>query len=121
MISLVTINTERYSADDATKRYVVRKISKLEKYIPRHARESASAEVFLREVNRARGNKYEAEVILKLPGKTLVAKDSTLNILAAVDIVEAKLASGLRRYKTVLRRRKKTGKILNSLRRRKSE
>ena len=57
------------------------------------------AEVKLDEVNRKSGNKYEVEVILNVPDKRLTAKDTTGNIMAAVDIVEAKLAAQLRTYK----------------------
>jgi putative sigma-54 modulation protein len=39
-------------------------------------------------------------VILSIPDKTITAKDTSGNIFAAVDIVEAKLAGQLRRYKT---------------------
>ena len=44
-------------------------------------------------------NKYEVEVLLHVPDKTLTAKDSTMNVLAATDIVEAKLVAQLKRYK----------------------
>ena len=50
-------------------------------------------------MNHDHGNKYEVEVIMKIPGKTLTAKDSTGNIMAAIDIVEAKLLSQLHDYK----------------------
>ncbi len=99
MINLITITGVKYDVDEATKKYVIKKISRLDRYLPRHARKSASAEVLLKEVNRAHGNKYEAEVIINVPGKVLTAKDSTVNILAALDIVEAKLASQLHKYK----------------------
>lgn len=100
MINLITITGDKYEVDEATKKYVIKKISRLDRYLPRHARKTASAEVLLKEVNRAHGNKYEAEVIIKVPNKTLTAKDSTVNILAAVDIVEAKLATQLHKYKS---------------------
>lgn len=106
MINLVTITGDKYEVDDATKKYVIRKISKLDRYLPRHARKTASAEIILREVNRAHGNKYEAEVILQIPGKVVTAKDSTVNMLAAIDIVEAKLASQLHKYKTTTKSHK---------------
>jgi putative sigma-54 modulation protein len=101
MINRITITGVRYDIDDATKKYVIKKISRLDRYLPRHARKTASAEVILREVNRAHGNKYEAEVIINVPNKTLTAKDSTVNMLAALDIVEAKLASQLHKYKAI--------------------
>lgn len=91
-----------FSPDDATKKYVHKKIGGLDRLAPRHARKTMRADVKLAEVNRDRGNKYEVEVVLQVPNKTLTAKDSTVNILAAVDIVEAKLSAQLRKYKSDL-------------------
>ncbi len=99
MINMIEITGVKYDIDDTTKKYVIRKISRLDRYLPRHARKSAAAEVKLKQVNRENGNKYEAEVILRVPDKVLTAKDSTVNMLAAVDIVEAKLVNQLRKYK----------------------
>ena len=100
MINRISITGVKYDIDEQTKKYVIKKISRLDRYLPRHARKTASAEVLLKEVNRAHGNKYEAEVIIRVPSKTLTAKDSTVNILAALDIVEAKLAAQLHKYKS---------------------
>ena len=99
MIESIVISGVKYTPDEKTKKYVLKKIARLDRFLPRHARKSVSAEVKLKEVNRNHGNKYEAEVILYVPDKQLTAKDSTVNILAAIDIVEAKLVSQLRRYK----------------------
>jgi putative sigma-54 modulation protein len=99
MIERLTITGVKLELDNVTKRYVAKKIARLDRYLPKHARKSASADVKLKQVNRDHGNKYEAEVILHVPDKQLTAKDSTLNILAAIDIVEAKLVSQLRKYK----------------------
>jgi len=88
-----------YTADAATKKYIRSKIGGLERLAPRHARKSMRAEVKVAEVNRDKGNKYEVEVIIFVPGRTINAKDSTMNVLAATDIVEAKLAVQLRKYK----------------------
>lgn len=88
-----------YVADDSTKKYIKKKIGGLDRLVPRHARKSIHAEVKLAEVNRDKGNKYEVEINVTVPDKQLAAKDSTMNILAAVDIVEAKLAAQLRKYK----------------------
>ncbi len=99
MITQVDITGVKYEIDDTTKKYVIKKVGRLDRYLPRHARKSVTADVKLKEVNRANGNKYEAEIILSVPDKTLTAKDTTVNMLAAVDIVEAKLATQLRKYK----------------------
>ena len=99
MIGSIEMTGVKFELDAATKKYVTRKIGRLDRYLPRHARKSVRAEVFLKQVNRDHGNKYEAEVILHVPDKILTAKDSTVNMLAAVDIVEAKLVAQLRKYK----------------------
>ncbi len=99
MIQSIAISGVKYEVDDRTKRYVTRKIGGLDRFLPRHARKSVTAEVKLKQVNRDHGNKYEAEVILYVPDKKLTAKDSTVNMIAAVDIVEAKISSQLKKYK----------------------
>lgn len=99
MITSIHITGVKYTVDDATKKYIVKKIGRLDRFLPRHARKSVTAEVKLRQANRDHGNKYEVEVLLHVPDKTLTAKDSTVNMLAATDIVEAKLVSQLRKYK----------------------
>lgn len=99
MIEVITITGEKYDVDETTRKYVTKKISRLGRYLSRHARRSVSAEVKLRQINELHGNKYEVEVVLHVPEKTLIAKDSTMNMLAAVDIVEAKLGTQLRKYK----------------------
>lgn len=100
MINITDITGIKYEVDEATRKYAEKRIGRLERYLPRHARKSAAAEIKLRQIDKSHGNKYEAEVIVTIPDKTLIAKDSSSNILAAIDIIEAKLAGQLRRYKT---------------------
>jgi putative sigma-54 modulation protein len=99
MIAAIDITGVKYELDDVTKKYVTKKIGRLDRYLPKHARKSVTASVKIKQVNRDFGNKYEAEVILRVPDKVLTAKDSTVNALAALDIVEAKLVNQLRKYK----------------------
>jgi putative sigma-54 modulation protein len=99
MIQTIAISGVKYEVDEKTKRYVTRKIGQLDRFLPRHARKSVTAEVKLKQVNRNNGNKYEAEVILFVPDKQLTAKDSTVNMMAAIDIVETKIAQQLKKYK----------------------
>lgn len=95
----IEITGVRYTPDEPTKKYVTKKMGALSRFLPRHARKTFSAEVILMEVNRANGNKYECDAKIIVPNKVLTAKDSTMNMMAAVDIVEAKLADQLRKYK----------------------
>jgi len=99
MIASIDIVGVKYEVGEPTRKYVLRKIARLDRYLPRHARKSVTADVKLKQVNRDHGNKYEAEIILNVPDKRLTAKDSTVNMFAAVDIVEAKLIAQLRKYK----------------------
>ena len=91
-----------YVPDESTKKYIRKRIGGLDKKATKHARKTMRAEVKLAEVNRDKGNKYEVEAIIIIPDQRIIAKDSTMNILAATDIVEAKLAAQLRKYKEEL-------------------
>ncbi len=84
---------------DDLKKYIIKKMTKLDKYIPRQARESAHAEVFVKEREYKAKQTRECEVVLHLPDATLTVKESTVNMFAAVDIVEAKLKNQLKKYK----------------------
>jgi putative sigma-54 modulation protein len=99
MIESIEITGTRYEVDETTKKYILKKIGRLDRYLPRHARKTVTADVRLWQINADHGNKYEAEVILNIPDKRITAKDSTVNMLAAIDIIEAKLTTQLRKYK----------------------
>lgn len=88
-----------YQPDDKTLKYIKKKIGALDRLVPRHARSTIHADVKLAEVNKAHGNKYRAEAIVYVPNKEIVASDTTMNVLSALDIVETKLANQLRKYK----------------------
>lgn len=99
MIDSIDISSKRYEVDETTKKYVIKKIGRLDRYLPRHARKTATADVRLRQINGDHGNKYEAEVVFNIPDKRITVVDSTVNMLAAIDIIEAKLVTQLRKYK----------------------
>lgn len=99
MIARIDTAGINLSLGDDIKKYITRKLGKLDKYIPRHARKTVRIEVKMRETNNRLGNKYECEVLVHLPSAQLQAKESTLNMFAAVDIVEAKLKNQLVKYK----------------------
>ena len=99
MITNLTITGVKYELNDTTKRYIEKKIGPLDRFLPRHARKRVTADVKIKQIDHPGGNKYEVEVIINVPDKVITAKDSTMNVLAAVDIVETKLNGQLRRYK----------------------
>ncbi|MFZ1301747.1 MAG: ribosome-associated translation inhibitor RaiA [Candidatus Microsaccharimonas sp.] len=106
MIASIDVTGIKYEVDEKTLKYVTEKVGKLDRYLPSHARRSMTADVKLKQVNKDHGNKYEAEVIIHVPDKVLTAQDTTFNMMAAVDIVEAKLVAQLRKYKDSLAQRK---------------
>ncbi len=95
-IEIKTIHTETTKDLES---YINQKISKLDNYMPRHARKSAFAEVRLSEGKDRTKRRCTVEVSLQLPGETITASDSTVNMYAAIDIVEEKLKAQLRKYK----------------------
>lgn len=95
-LEIVGIHTDA-TAD--IKKYVQKKIAKLDGYMPKAARASAHAEVKLKEAKAKDKKQCTCEVILHLPGEVITAKESTFNMYAAIDIVEQKLKVQLKRYK----------------------
>jgi ribosomal subunit interface protein len=87
------------SVDKKLQAYVNRKIGNLDRYVSRHARPSAHAEVCLKEARTKGTNHSLCEITLHLPKETIIIKEHALNMYAAVDIAEAKLKQQLQKYK----------------------
>lgn len=79
--------------------YVTKKIGGLDRYISRHSRQSAHADVHLKETKAKDKNRFSCEVTIHLPHQSIVIKEKALNMFAAVDIAEAKLKQQLQKYK----------------------
>ncbi len=99
MIQKLEINGVHTVLTDDLKKYITKKIGKLDRYMPRHARESAHAEIFVKELSVKGKKQNVCEVVLHLPSSTMMTKEATINMFAAVDIVEAKLKNQLKKYK----------------------
>jgi putative sigma-54 modulation protein len=99
MIRKFEITGVHIDTDEKLKKYVHNKVAKLERYMPKHARTSAHVDVKLSESKNQKNKQCTAEIILYLPHEKLAAKESTVNLYAAIDIVEAKLTNQLRKYK----------------------
>jgi putative sigma-54 modulation protein len=88
-----------YNIDDNTNKYIDKRIGRLDRFLPRHARKTAVAMITVKRVNKSHGNKYGVEAVLTVPGKVIKAQDESSNVLAAIDILEVKLSSQISRYK----------------------
>ncbi len=91
MIKKIEISGIHTEVTDDLKKYVTKKIGKLDQYLPVHARRTAHAEVKLKERKVKKRTECTCEVILHLPKETIMTKETTVNMFAAIDVVEQKL------------------------------
>ena len=98
MIEKLDIEGIHMAVDENIRRYVVKKLGQLDKHLPKRARESAHMEVIIKDT-QSENNHFACEVRLHLPKKTINIEESTVNIFAAIDIVEVKLKNQIEKYK----------------------
>lgn len=99
MIKRLEITGVHMEVGDDLRKYVIRKIGRLDRFIPKGSRESVLADIKLKEGKAKDKNERTCEIILRLPHETLTLKETTINIYAAIDIAEAKLRNQLKKYK----------------------
>lgn len=99
MIKKLEISAQHFDLDRKLQSYASRKIGKLDKYMPRAARASAHAAIKLKEQKAKNKKQCQCEVILYLPQETITISEATINMYAAIDIVEAKMRNQLKSYK----------------------
>lgn len=99
MITKLEISAQKTELTPELKKYITKKIGRLDRFVPRKARESVHAEVHLKETKRKDQKQFTCSVVLQLPHGTLDASESTINMFAAVDIAETKLKQQLKKYK----------------------
>ena len=100
MIEKIEITGNGYKVEEPLKRYVEKRIGKLDRYLPRGSKKDIVAKVIIAEIGKNKGEKYEISVAMDIPGgKVIAARDECSNVFAGVDLVEAKLLGQIRRYK----------------------
>lgn len=97
-------------------KYVTKKIGHMDRYMSRHARESAHASVKLKEATIKTKKQCTCEVILHVPHDTITIQETTMNMYAAIDIVETKLKNQLKRYKEKHSKKRLTRRIISKIR-----
>jgi len=96
----IDLGGHNFELDNKVRDYVTEKIGALEKYLPKVARDGASAAVTLEEDPSGReDNRFVCDAVMTVAGAKLVSREGTVNIYAAIDIVEAKLKAQLAKYK----------------------
>ncbi len=100
MINNIAVTGIKFDVSKDLEKYINKKIGKLDKHLKRAQRADVRADVKVSEViSKKSGKKCTCEVILHIPGARLTATESTINMFAAVDIVEAKLKNQLKKHK----------------------
>lgn len=100
MIEKIEITGNDYKVDESLKKYVEKRIGKLDKFLPKKAKKDVICKVVVEEIGKGKSDKYELSVTMELTGgKVITAKDECSNVFAGVDLVEAKLLGQIRRYK----------------------
>ena len=100
MIDKIEISGNGYKVENSFKKYVEKRIGKLDRYLPHGSKKDVVAKVVVSEIGKNKSDKYEISVAMDIPGgKVIAARDECSNVLAGVDLVEAKLLGQIRRYK----------------------
>lgn len=99
MIERFEITGVHTEVNDKLKKYATNKIGKLDRFMTKHTRASAHVEVILKESKTKTKKDCICEVVMHLPKENITTKEATLNMFAAIDIVEAKLKNQLKKYK----------------------
>jgi putative sigma-54 modulation protein len=93
------ITSKDFDMDDSIRAYIERKIGRLDKYFPKNFKDLEGRVILEVDPSGREDNKFACEVMLETPGPNLEARDATLNMYAAVDIVEAKLKTQIAKFK----------------------
>lgn len=100
MIEKIEISGSNFKVEDNFRKYAIKRIGKLDRYLPKGSKKDVVAKIVVAQVDREHGNKYEISVAMEIPGgKVIAAKDECSNVFAGIDLVEAKLTGQIRRYK----------------------
>ena len=100
MIDIIEITGNGFKVEEGFRKYVEKRIGKLDRYLPRGSKKDVVAKVIVSEVGKNKGDKFEISAAMEIPGgKVIAAKDECSNVFAGADLVEAKLTGQIRRYK----------------------
>lgn len=100
MIEKIEVSGKDFKIEESFRKYVEKRLGKLDRFLPRGSKKDVVTKVIVTEIGKNKGEKYEISVAMDIPGgKVIAAKDECSNIFAGVDLVEAKLAGQIRRYK----------------------
>ncbi|MBR3132363.1 ribosome-associated translation inhibitor RaiA [Candidatus Saccharibacteria bacterium] len=119
MIEKIDINGNDYKVEESFRKYVDKRIGKLDKYLPRGAKKDVICKVVVNGIGKGKTEKYEISAAMELTGgKVIAARDECSNVFAGVDLVEAKLMGQIRRYKLEVQPHRQKRSLKNLFRKR---
>lgn len=119
MIDKIEINGNGYRVEEPFKKYVEKRIGKLDRYLPRGSKKDVVCKVVVTEIGKGKTEKYEISAAMELTGgKVIAARDECTNVFAGVDLVEAKLTGQIRRYKLEVQPHRQKRSLKNLFRKR---
>ncbi len=93
------VTSKNYQLSEKILDYIDRKLGRLDRYLPRNEGEIQGRVILEVDPSGREDNKFVCEAKIELPGPNAEAREATLNMYAAIDIVEAKLKVQIRKYK----------------------
>lgn len=121
MVKKLEIDGIHLDVGDDLRKYVAKKIGKLDKYMPKRVRESVHIAVKLKESNVKTRVERICEIVVHLPQDTITINEKTSSIYAAIDIAEEKLKTQLHKYKEMHATPKFRQRLIARLKRRPAE
>ncbi len=96
---------------------IEKKVEKLQRLLPSHAKKSLLVEAVIDELHKKiGGNKFKFELKFDLPGKVLVANSKAKTEGAALDLAEQKMVALIAKYKTQHNNKKLDRKDVSKIR-----
>lgn len=99
MLQKIELTGQHVAVHRDLRKYITRKLASLDRYIPRHARESAQLSVRLREVTDTGKTAYECEASLRMPRHAYLVSEQGRSLQAAIDMASANLRQQIHKYK----------------------
>ena len=104
-----------FEITEQVRSYAQKRIGSLDKYLPRNARAGVLGHVVLIEEQGKAKNRYSAEAKMTFPHGEVTAKESTISMYAAIDIVEEKLKAQILKHKEKTEDRRKSQRMLRRM------
>lgn len=100
MLERIEVTAKGFHLSEIEKNHIEIRVGDLGKYIPRHARRSAHAEVVVKQGSVKGKIAYMTEIVLHLPKSVLAAQGASSSVEESVDLAEGKLKAQVVKYKS---------------------